>query len=336
MHNMGTTLEHIVLTCAAAWACERSREVGALRYLDTHAMAPLNEPIGNDYDHLDDLRFHLAGIPPGQPLGAQQYFDTIGRADHDLLPAGAVCWYPTHFLHTWFAARTANTPLDGYLFENDAPDCNAQGRRQLIEVFIAALQNRIPAIPFCFPTNTAFEIAVPNDPALQITLARATGNFRDQRCWLPPNPRPGRALLIMSDPLMVDHRQVRPGAYMALQDFNFLGQQVTARYQDKPALTVHVVFCFGNPGYGQRYQDLTDALRDTWYHAFAAGVPVTERGFVGIKWGSFFVCAAAANASDGPWQNPTFQDAFQELEQRIETTLTGAKYWNLSPVQLHH
>src|SRR6516162_1493283 len=38
--NPGTVLEHVVLTLATSWASQR-RPGAAVRYIDTHAMAPL-------------------------------------------------------------------------------------------------------------------------------------------------------------------------------------------------------------------------------------------------------------------------------------------------------
>jgi hypothetical protein len=99
-HNMGTVEEHIVLCCATDWACEFSKEAGPLRYLDTHAMAPLNQPVGNDFALLPLISDRLREDVPGQAkYGAHSYFESIRLATILLRDHGIEAWYPTHFLH---------------------------------------------------------------------------------------------------------------------------------------------------------------------------------------------------------------------------------------------
>lgn len=66
-HNMGTIGEHIALSCAVDWVCEFAQQNGPVRYVDTHAMAPFNVPIGNDLPRLvNDLSDEFRNQVPSQ------------------------------------------------------------------------------------------------------------------------------------------------------------------------------------------------------------------------------------------------------------------------------
>src|ERR1041385_8711482 len=48
--NMGTVLEHTLLSIVVDWISDQPTE-GPLRYVDTHAMGPLNKPVGGRVQH---------------------------------------------------------------------------------------------------------------------------------------------------------------------------------------------------------------------------------------------------------------------------------------------
>ncbi len=52
--NMGTVLEHVVLSVVVDFVAQQGD--GPLRYVDTHAMAPLNRPVEQGFNLLDRLR----------------------------------------------------------------------------------------------------------------------------------------------------------------------------------------------------------------------------------------------------------------------------------------
>lgn len=94
--NIGTALEHVVLSVIVDFVSERGE--GPLRYVDTHSMAPLNRPVGRDFNLLEQVRG--SGRATTVP-GASIYTEVFAPA---WLP-GTGDWYPTHFVH---AGRVAN------------------------------------------------------------------------------------------------------------------------------------------------------------------------------------------------------------------------------------
>ena len=74
------------------WACSQPGH-GPLRYVDTHAMAPLNRPVGRDFNLLEHLRrSNRTTVAPGASL----YAEVFSQA---WLP-DATEWYPTHLTGT--------------------------------------------------------------------------------------------------------------------------------------------------------------------------------------------------------------------------------------------
>ena len=123
---MGTVQEHLALCCVTDWACEFSKEAGPLRYLDTHAMAPLNLPIGDDFSLVSSLGDRLRdGVPAQAKYGTCSYFGGVREAALLLRDRGITAWYPTHFLQAWVAARARNVGFDALLFENDGEGMDA-------------------------------------------------------------------------------------------------------------------------------------------------------------------------------------------------------------------
>jgi hypothetical protein len=130
----------------------------------------------------------------------------------------------------------------------------------------------------------------------------------------------------MNDPLLL--KLQRGGdSCMDLHDFELLGKLLNERYLERPALTVNVGFCFGNPGKADQYQVLTKAVTTAWAKAFASG---GEYGCVGIQWGSIMVFVAACNTG-ARWASPSFGKAFANLKERIEKGLEVAKRLNVAP-----
>lgn len=160
-----------------------------------------------------------------------------------------------------------------------------------------------------------------SDGADRFTAALATdpGDFRVADSWPPAAPRPGRALVVMNDPLQFEPQR-RGDSYMDPHDFKILASNVSERYLERPALTVNVGFCSSNPGRADRYQALTESLTTAWSGAFSRG---GEYRLVGVKWGSFMIFVAACN-NGAPWVDPTFPEAFTTLENRIRTGLNIA------------
>ncbi len=309
-HNMGTVEEHIALCCTTDWACEFSKEAGPLRYVDTHTMAPLNRPVGNDFPALVQALSDLsrAGIPALAQNGTRSYFESIRRATLLVRDRGVEEWYPTHFLHAWAVARTHGVPFDTLLFENDG---EGDGRRACLSRFLV-----ITNLLLCDQAS-----------AFTGSLAAEPGDFRAEVSWPTSGVRRGRALILMNDPFQVED-QARGDSYMDFQDVELLANRLGQRYLERPALTVNVIFCFSNPGVGNRYQTLTQALTQTWAGEFANG---GEYRSVGIKWGSFMVFVAACNTGE-PWAKPTFAEAFATLEDRIRAGLNLAYH---SQVELY-
>ena len=290
---MGTVLEHIVLSCAAAWICEHGDpDYRYLQYLDTHSMAPFNEPVGRDFDALTTLanRLNASGLPQPPIPGAQEYFRTI----LERFPSreNVARWYPTHFLHAWYVVASRNLGFQAYLFENDA---EGSERRDLLQEFL-----RKPKLAQGF----------------EAVLAPVPGSFREQSCWPAVVERSSRGLLLMSDPLEVEPANRQGGSYMHLEDFRQLGERINERFLNLPTLLTHVIFCFGNPGWAERYGELTRDLSVVWRESF---VPNGQAFCTGIKWGAFMVFLGVGSRSSNP-----LLPAWRDLKGRIRESLGQA------------
>ena len=165
-NNIGTVQEHIALCCATDWACEFSKERGPVRYVDTHAMAPFNHPVGSESPQLlDTLRARLRKRMPNQPeWGTRSYFESVRLFTRVLRDRGIEAWYPTHFLHAWAAARSRCVPFNALLFENDGKGKDRSAR----------LSTFLPIASFLV-----------SGPVDQFTaeLAPLQGDFRVETSW---------------------------------------------------------------------------------------------------------------------------------------------------------
>jgi len=281
--NPGTVLEHVVLTLATSWASQR-RPGAAVRYVDTHAMAPVNHPVGPGNPLLVTQLLNAAAVgpvAPGAPPGAIPYLDSHGISAGQRA-AGAADFYPTHFIHAIRGVQAAGRPINAYLFENDGV---AAGRRAAITAWLAnpaaAAICRVAAIP-----------------AWTATLAPLPGDFRDAASWIGFGPAlgDGEVLLAFSDP-MGFWPGIAAGADMGPADFGIIWPQFAALHPT-PSIAVHVVFAVGgHPGAWPPHNPwlaATDAIHRAWSAAIAgAGLPTvfphagTAR--LGVQWGGFLV-----------------------------------------------
>ena len=134
--NLGTILEHAVLVSIVQWAAKHGRgKAGPLLYVDTHAMAPLNEPVGQDFNFIREFLDCKKSVMVSSSRGICEY--------HRILHASRLRWmdglkevYPTHFLQAAFAAQAYGMGMDAWLFENDSA---AAGRRGELAEFLSAV-----------------------------------------------------------------------------------------------------------------------------------------------------------------------------------------------------
>ena len=139
--NMGTVLEHVVLSVVVDFVAQQGD--GPLLYVDTHAMAPLNRPVGQDFNLLDRLRGSdeaKTTTVPGADTYAEVFAPTWRR--------GHAEWYPTHFVHAARVASRRSCPMTAWLFEMNATDALPRGhahedRRAEIAAFLAAPQDQL-------------------------------------------------------------------------------------------------------------------------------------------------------------------------------------------------
>ena len=85
--NLGTVLEHVVLSTATTWVIQETvGSPGAVHYLDTQAMAPMNAPVD------DAFLSNLIACPPrvDSTVPARTYTDTLQRA-RQLMRDGHKC-----------------------------------------------------------------------------------------------------------------------------------------------------------------------------------------------------------------------------------------------------
>jgi hypothetical protein len=225
--NIGTVLEHVVLSTVVDWASMRPVE-GPLRYIDTHSMAPLNRPVGSGFNLVERLRnSNRTTTAPG----ASVYAEVFDRA---WLPGGTE-WYPTHFVHAARVASRRSCAVTALLFEmNDADavphDCRPEDRRAEIDAFLGAQQT------------------VANMENFSGALACAPGDFRNEACWPAPQPWGGRALVIMSDPLEYRREFDPGGSRFGAADFTRLREHIDTSFPTQPDLCAHVLFASANLG----------------------------------------------------------------------------------------
>jgi hypothetical protein len=315
--NMGTVLEHVVLDAAVRWAVQTSRQGGQVRYLDTHAMAPLNVPVGRDFNLVDRL---VQRAPfPAPPLAAQTYLHAITLAAQLRAHGHAAC-YPTHFLHAARSAAAAGSGLDAYLFENGALDAPAENRRAEIEHFLGVGGRA-----------TRDLLALPSS-ALAAELAPRPGDFRSADCWPKPSARSGKALVVFQDPLKL-HDEHACGADMGLADLALLRRMLDERYLSPPELTVHVIFVTANLGNAD-YAGHADWIGDAWRKRFVPQtVPASTVACGGIKWGSFMMflgCYDHRHADGKPVSDRALLDGdglktgFDRSLERLSEDVRGA------------
>lgn len=280
--NPGTVLEHVVLTVVASWAAQR-RPGAAMRYVDTHAMAPINqtEELHGNPPLVTRLLNNAAigAVAPGAPPSATPYLGSL-QASAGQRAGGAADYYPTHFIHAIRAAQAAGRPINAYLFENDGV---AAGRRAAITAWLA---NPGAAHPWLGVV-----------PAWTATLAPQSGNFRDPASWggLGLAVGNGDILLAFSDPMaFLPGAAVLHSDKMGPNDFNIIWKQFAA-LNPIPSIAVHVVFAVGgNPGAWNSWLAATDAIHNAWSAAIVgAGLqtspPHAKTARVGVQWGGFLV-----------------------------------------------
>jgi hypothetical protein len=305
--NMGTVLDHVVLSIVVDWACRQSDD-GPLRYIDTHAMAPLNTPVGRDFNLLDQIRGsnRTTGVP-----GASVYTEIFNRA---WLP-GAAAWYPTHFIHAARVARRRSCAVRALLFEvNDAAAVPRgyppENRRAEIDAFL----------------NTPQTQAVVGIPTFAGTLASAPGDFRDPACWPAPQPWGGRALVVMSDPLEYRPEPDPGGSRFGATDLTRLRDRLDASFPEQPDLCAHVLFASANLGtWGGDPTALTIHLGAAWRQRFAPEGAATWCG--ACFWGGFlvFVGLARRNASSLNGECARLPECFTDALQALHTSRTGTR-----------
>ncbi len=134
--NMGTVLEHVLLSEAVHWVPEPVRRTNhPLLYVDTHAIAPLNQPIGRDFNLLNRLR---ASALSESGTDCTVVYSEVFR---DRWMPGIAEWYPTHFVHATRVANAQNVGVCALLFENDSSearpsDASSEDRRGEIASFL--------------------------------------------------------------------------------------------------------------------------------------------------------------------------------------------------------
>jgi hypothetical protein len=330
--NRGTVLEHIALSCAVPWAIETSRSDGGVQYLDTHAMAPVNHSIGDEFLVRVLERVANDPIQDAPNPGAQAYCDTLRRSAL-LRQAGSANYYPTHFVHAALAAQARD--LTAYLFENDGGGHPAfQGRRAEIEDFLR--------------TPQAQTVIGVQPSRLQGALAPLPGDFRQPGCWAAPAPQRGSALVVFNDPMgFTRRRQQRSGGppaatYMDAADLLTLRDQIERVYLDRPRLTVQVIFVMSRHGRATlaNYEDYFHWVAEAWRANFVPGqVAPAFRRCGGIKWALFMVFVGAYLRSVDeeppvpesaplepapqlpPAPPPPLADTFDELLVQVEQTV---------------
>ncbi len=106
--NVGTTLEHLVLTEAMRYVCNTVDSPSWIHYVDTHAMNPLNVPFREEGLFRDLWRNDI----PKQLVGLSPFF----RVVQDSRSANR-CLYPSHVVFAARAARDSGRRVWASLFE---------------------------------------------------------------------------------------------------------------------------------------------------------------------------------------------------------------------------
>ena len=311
MDNAGTVLEHVVLTLAMSWASQR-RPSAALRYVDTHAMAPVNHPVRPGNPLLVTQLLDAAAIGPvaqGAPPIAKPYIDSL-QISAGQRTAGAADYYPTHFIHAIRGAQAAGRPINGYIFEIDTVP---GGRRAAIAAWLA----NPAAVAAC---------GVAANPAWTVTLAPPPGDFRDAASWSGFGAAlgSGDVLVAFSDPMGFKPKMTNNRADMEPADFTIIWPHFAA-LRPMPSIVVHVIFAIGgNAGaWGGSYLTATNAIHASWTAAIAsAGVPIATPNSAsarfGVQWGGFLVVVCAWES--GP-SAAGLSAAFPILQSDILATL---------------
>ena len=299
--NLGTVLEHVALVSTVQWALKHSNSKdGPLLYLDTHAMAPLNEPVDRLFNFIlecfDGKHVQLAH---SGGLDVCEY--------HRILQASRLQWldglrnaYPTHFLQAFLAveAYADGAEMDAWLFENDAV---AASRRTELAEFLSSGCGR--------DIQKDGELCL---GFLKANLAPDPGDFRDPNCWPPAGKRPGRAMVVFCDPNQFAEHSTNP-LHLTAQDMAMIRDLLAQRYLDRPSFTVNIIFI----GASVRAEDCHNAMV-LWIENFLPTGLSTERYCWEcrcIKWGNFGVLV-------GAWVTErTLSETFDEVIQEIRSTL---------------
>ena len=305
--NLGTVLEHVALISAVQWALKHSNsEDGPLLHVDTHAMAPLNEPVDWRFDFilecLDGQRVPLAF---SSRMGVCEY--------HRILQASRLRWldglrnaYPTHFLQAALAAQAYGVKMDAWLFENDSAAV-AAGRRAELAEFLSpehgpALQRKAGLYP----------------GLLEARLAPEPGDFRDPNCWPTADERPGRAMVVFCDPnKFVEH----PGGdalHLAAGELSMIRDLLAERYLERPGLTVNVIFI----GASVQTEDCNNAIA-WWVENFLPNGLAAQRDrweCACLMWHKFGVLVGAC-FSEGD-----FAVAFDDMIQNVTVLLAATLF----------
>lgn len=184
--NMGTVLEHAALVSAVQWAAKHAPGAKRpLRYIDTHAMAPLNEPHDRSFNWIGEFFEGERSILRSDRQRLPEYHRTLHAARLRWLDGDRQA-YPTHFIQAALAAQAVGCDLDAWLFENDAA---VEGRRQELEAFLSpesgpAQQRKAGLFPGFFSG----------------ALAPAPGDFRVPESWSQPVEDEARATIVFCDP----------------------------------------------------------------------------------------------------------------------------------------
>lgn len=301
MDNAGTVLEHIILTVMTSWACEQ-RPGSNVLYVDTHAMAPVNNPVpGGTQPYLvSDLIGSRGFIGTGQPLArVRPYFEAIQIADQQK-NSGANGYYPTHFIHAIRAAQAANRHISAFLFENDSA---GTGRQQAIKNWLANANHQA--------------VWLKQNPTYKVTLAPHRSDFRSRESWsgLPEALGQGEILLIFSDPmnflpepsarsLKRKVKEDRSKVLASMYPFDFVNCIIPMieRITPFPPLIVHVIFAIGgNPGaWWGRFDRATECIFNSWRDAVSRKIPTaqgTHFKHIGVQWGGFLVVVCIFDSS---------------------------------------
>jgi hypothetical protein len=312
--NMGTVLEHVVLCTSVKWALEHSAQTeGPLRYIDTHAMAPLNTPredpfLGNVISVAPRNAHRETNLYVKGLVASHNRKEVIDIALRQNEPP-SLDYYPTHFVHAALVAQEMKKKIDGYLFENN--QCaSEEDRRGEISRFLE-------------------KVALQEFAGLRAAWGRATlaatgkphvnGDFRYVENWPQADRRHGKALVVFCDPLGFVGMNPKPGQ-MNGDDLEKIRTLISERYLDSPDLTVNIILTRGgrdNPDINRH----ADYMTDVWQRAFLPpGRRRPERRCAAVGWGHFAVFVGAY-VKNNHWQGDTFRSDFDKLLQECRNSL---------------